>query len=72
MEPLILASGSPRRQDYFRLLGLPFTVLPAMIEEIPQEGIGPRQTAEDFAIRKTRKVIELVKTEASGADTPLA
>ena len=51
------------------MLGLPFTVLPAMIEEVPVEGLGPRQTAEDFAVKKTRRVIELAQ---NGADTPRA
>jgi septum formation protein len=61
MEPVILASGSPRRQEYFRLLGLPFSILPAMIEEVPPEGLNPRQVAEEFAVRKVRKAIELLK-----------
>jgi len=33
MEPIILASGSLRRQDYFKLMGLPFNVMPAKIDE---------------------------------------
>ena len=73
MEPIILASGSLRRQEYFRLLGLPFSILPAGIAEIPAPGQSPRQAAEDFAVRKTRKVIELLKNRLPqwifGADT---
>ncbi|MDR0584196.1 MAG: Maf family protein [Treponema sp.] len=73
MEPIILASGSPRRQEYFRLLGLPFEVLPAMIREIPREGLDPRQAAEDFAAQKVRRAVELTKDRPAwwicGADT---
>ncbi len=56
MEPIILASASPRRQEFFRLLGLPFTCMPAMIDETPQPGLTPRQAAEDIAMRKTLAV----------------
>ncbi|MDR2435408.1 MAG: Maf family protein [Treponema sp.] len=73
MEPIILASGSPRRRDYFTLLGLPFEVLPAMIEEVPQEGLSPRQTAESFAVQKVYGALELAKGRPErwicGADT---
>jgi len=71
MEPIILASASPRRQDFFRLLGLPFTCTPAEIDETPSPGLSPRQVAEDLARRKTRTVVE--KQPAApwvfGADT---
>jgi septum formation protein len=58
MEPIILASGSPRRQDFFRLMGLPFTCIPAMIDETPPPGLTPRQTAEELARRKALAVAE--------------
>jgi len=58
MEPIILASGSPRRQDFFRLMGLPFTCIPAMIDETPPAGLSPRQVAEDLARKKTAAVVE--------------
>jgi len=32
-QPLILASASPRRQQFLRELGLQFTILPADIDE---------------------------------------
>jgi septum formation protein len=54
-------------------LGLPFNILPAKIEETPQTGLGPRQAAEDLAVRKVRYVIELMKKRLPrwicGADT---
>ncbi|MCL2762702.1 MAG: Maf family protein [Treponema sp.] len=58
MEPIILASGSPRRQDFFRLLGIPFTCIPANIDETPPPGLSPRQVAEDLALRKIMAVTE--------------
>ena len=71
-----MASGSPRRQDFFRLLGLPFTSVPAMIDETPPQGLSPRQVAEDLALRKTLSVAEKLEREAVpaaswifGADT---
>ncbi|MDR2718733.1 MAG: Maf family protein [Treponema sp.] len=65
MESIILASASPRRQDFFRLLGLPFTCIPAEIDETPLPGLTPRQVAEDLARRKTQAVVE--KLEKGGA-----
>ncbi len=48
--PLVLASASPRRQEFLRLLGLEFTVDPARIDESVRPGEGP----EDFARRLAR------------------
>jgi septum formation protein len=56
MDPIILASGSPRRQDFFRLMGLPFTCIPAMIDETPPPGLNPQQAAEELAQRKALAV----------------
>ena len=56
MEPITLASASPRRQDFFRLLGLPFNCVPAEIDETPEPGLAPRQVAEDLAQRKAETV----------------
>jgi len=71
MEPIILASASPRRQDFFRLLGLPFTSMPAEIDETPPPGLTPRQAAEDLARRKTRTITEKLPAVqwVFGADT---
>jgi septum formation protein len=64
MEPIILVSGSPRRRDYFRLLGLPFTVLPVGIDETIHDVsiescIEPRAAAEELALRKLNRALEL-------------
>ena len=70
MEQIILASASPRREYFFRLLGLPFTVIPAKINETPALGLTPIQIARDLALKKVRAVIK--KTDCKwvfGADT---
>jgi septum formation protein len=73
MEPIILASGSLRRQEYFRLLGLPFSIIPSQIDEDPGDITNPQELAEDLAIRKVRKIIEFLKGRnppwICGADT---
>jgi septum formation protein len=73
MEPIILASGSLRRQEFFRLLGLPFSIMPPLIDETIVRGADPRKTAEDFAARKVKKVTEMMKGRIPawicGADT---
>jgi septum formation protein len=62
METIILASESQRRQDYFRLMGLPFKCVSAMIDETPKPGLSPRQVTEDLALRKTLAVAEKINT----------
>jgi septum formation protein len=56
MEPIILASESPRRRDFFKLMGLPFTCIPAMIDETYQEGMEPGQFALEMALNKALAV----------------
>lgn len=48
---LVLASQSPRRKELLSVLGIPFTVVPASIAEIPSPG----ETAEDFVARAARE-----------------
>ncbi|MDR0289878.1 MAG: Maf family protein [Treponema sp.] len=74
MEPIILASGSPRRQEFFRLLALPFVCMPSMIDETPLAGLNPRQATEELALRKTMSVVARLERESPpewvfGADT---
>ena len=47
---LVLASGSPRRRELLNVLGVPFTVMPASIEETPAPGESP----EDYVVRVAR------------------
>ena len=76
MEPIILASGSLRRQEYFKLMGLPFSILPAMIDETPPEKVNPREFTGDLAVKKVQKAIEVMKGRLPrwicGADTVVA
>jgi septum formation protein len=73
MDPIILASGSLRRQDYFRLLGLPFSVMPSLIDEEIIKTKNPQKLAEDFSKQKVKRVLELLKDRLPpwicGADT---
>ncbi|MDR3139311.1 MAG: Maf family protein [Treponema sp.] len=73
MEPIILASGSLRRQEYFRLLGLPFNIMPSLIDETYEEGLSSREIAEELAVRKVNKILELLRGRTPpwicGADT---
>src|SRR2546427_3349729 len=48
---LVLASQSPRRRELLSILGLPFTVVPASIEEIPLPG----ETPAAFVVRAARE-----------------
>jgi septum formation protein len=67
MEPIILASGSPRRQEYFRLLSLPFTVLPVQVDEtLTGASVNGRATAEELALRKLNRALQLPE----GKDAP--
>lgn len=54
--PLILASASPYRQALLLRLGLPFSVVAPGIDETPQTGEAPAQTALRLAEAKARTV----------------
>ena len=49
-QPTILASASPRRRQLLELIGLPFEVVAAEIDETPQDGEDPGH----FAVRAAR------------------
>ena len=73
MEPLILASGSLRRHEFIRLMGIPFSVMIPGIDENPVEGLSPREQAERLSLKKADGVIKLLKGRSPpwilGADT---
>jgi septum formation protein len=48
--PLVLASQSPRRKELLAILGLPFSVVPAAIDETPL----PHESPEQFVVRAAR------------------
>ncbi|MFP3983040.1 MAG: Maf family protein [Desulfurivibrionaceae bacterium] len=56
VEPLILASASPRRRRFLRDLGLDFTIKPAMVTEeaIPEES--PEEFVRRLAVKKGKAV----------------
>ncbi len=70
LHPLVLASASPRRQQFLRDLGLDFLVRPAAIDETPLAG----ETPEEFARRMAEAKAEAVapghrQAFVIGADT---
>jgi len=58
MEAIILASASPRRRELLDLLGIPFVLSPAGIDETPPPGMTPRQVAEHLARAKALAVAD--------------
>jgi septum formation protein len=56
LKPLILASGSPRRQGYFRDLGLTFAVKNADVDEV----LLPHEVPESFVLRMAAAKAEVV------------
>ncbi|MDR2551625.1 MAG: Maf family protein [Treponema sp.] len=76
MEPIILASSSPRRQEYFKLLGLPFNIIPAKLDELPWEQQSAEEYTRDMAVRKIRRILEQLRGRIPqwicGADTVIA
>ncbi|WP_457637405.1 Maf family protein [Oceanithermus sp.] len=53
---LVLASGSPRRRELLKRLGLPFTVRPPAVEEAPVANEAPCEGALRLAALKARAV----------------
>lgn len=76
MESIILASGSLRRQEYFKLMGLPFSILPAKIDESQVKQTDPRKLTAELAVKKVEKVIDVMNNRLPkwilGADTVIA
>lgn len=71
--PLILASSSPRRQEFLSLLGLQYRTVPAAIDETPE----PDESPVDFARRMAwAKAMQIATAHPDscviGADTVVA
>ncbi len=49
---LVLASGSPRRRELLALLGLPFEVVPADVDESVRPGETPVELVRRLALAK--------------------
>ncbi len=56
MTRFLLASGSPRRRELFALLGLPFEIVSADIDEAPREGETPDQMVARLAQTKAATI----------------
>ncbi|MCL2233443.1 MAG: Maf family protein [Treponema sp.] len=73
MEPIILASASPRREEYLKLLGMPFTCMPSSVDESFDRQADHTSVAEELALRKVKSVLAALKNETPpwvcGADT---
>lgn len=63
--PIILASTSPRRRELLARLGLPFTILPAHIDETPLANEAPEALAMRLALTKALTVREFVIANSS-------
>jgi septum formation protein len=72
---IVLASGSPRRQEYFQMLELPFIVVPSLIDESRIKHKNPKKLTRELAIKKVEKVIKTMENPPDwvcGADTVIA
>jgi septum formation protein len=71
MTKLLLVSASPRRRELLTLIGVPFDVCPADIDESPQPGEAPDALALRLALGKLRAGVAAQGTPraALGADT---
>lgn len=74
MEPIILASSSPRRQDILKMLKIPFRVIIPNIDETLSSAIDAEQIPELLAQEKVSAVIHSLPAEQEipwvlGADT---
>lgn len=58
---MILASGSPRRQQLLRDVGLPFEVVLRSVEEVIPAGKSPSEAAEYLAWRKSEAYLDLIQ-----------
>lgn len=74
MEPIVLASSSPRRQEILKKLNLPYTVYPSNIEEKIPTDIEIDSVPEYLAIKKVDAVARIISVQQEscwilGADT---
>lgn len=74
MEPIILASSSPRRQEILKLLNIPFKVIIPNCDETLSSAIDPEELPEFLAREKVTAVIHSLPPQQEilwilGADT---
>ncbi len=75
MDPIILASSSPRRQEILKLLNIPFVVNPPDIDESFTDSIEIKKIPEYLACQKVNAVVRKISSTQEivgwvlGADT---
>lgn len=71
MQPIILASASPRRAELLNQLGLDFQVIPSEVSEvIPEKSTAPQELVTKLALHKASDVASKVERGlVIGADT---
>jgi septum formation protein len=70
LPPLILASGSPRRAELLRQLGVEFTVVPSDAPEVHDDHLTAREISQLNAYRKARVIAKRFPDAlVLGADT---
>lgn len=67
MEPIILASSSPRRQEILKMLGIPFQVIMPNVNEAMANRLAPNNTTELLA---REKIIDVLHTLPSNQKIP--
>jgi len=73
LEPLVLASASPRRREMLRRLGIDIAVAPVEVDETPRTGEKPAAFAQRMAIAKASAAAEKMPGSwVLGADTVVA
>jgi septum formation protein len=74
MEPVILASSSPRRQEILKMLSIPYQVIMPNIDETVTAALNADDVSELFAREKVAAVVKSMPSEREirwvvGADT---
>jgi len=74
MEPIILASSSPRRQEILRMLNIPFQVIMPNVDETVPSRLPPEEVPELFAREKVAAIVRTLPPDREiqwvlGADT---
>ena len=73
MEPIVLASSSPRRQEILQSLNIPFIVHPADCDEQLVSSTDPHEVPELIAAKKVKSVMQVLANQEIpwmlGADT---
>jgi septum formation protein len=68
---IILASASPRRIEFFELLGLPFSAHPAHVDETPRPGESPDVLVARLSATKAAAVAQALLGAELGYDAEL-